>query len=103
MDGPARVIIPDAGKATLPQVAIEESVMRILFSVWAVLGAGLACGAGFGDGGPRSLLLTEHDVPRALGLADEVIVLSKGRVALRAAVGETSEEEISRALAGEGA
>ncbi len=53
------------------------------------------------DGAPRSFLLTEHDIPRALSLSDNVVVLSKGEVVLRAPSCETSVEMVSAAL-GEG-
>lgn len=61
----------------------------------------LSGGAGFDDSAPRSLLLTEHDIPRALSLADEIVVLSGGKVSLRAAACDTSAEQISSALVGE--
>ncbi len=58
-------------------------------------------GGGFEDGAPRSFLLTEHDIPRALSLSDSVVVLSKGEVTLRAFSCETSVEKVSAALVGE--
>lgn len=62
----------------------------------------LPAGAGFDDSAPRSLLLTEHDIPRALSLADEIVVLSGGEISLHSAARDTSEEQITSALAGEG-
>jgi ABC-type multidrug transport system ATPase subunit len=55
-------------------------------------------GAGFQNGAPRSLLFTDHDIPRALGLADWVVVLSKGEAVFRAASAETSAGEVSGAM-----
>lgn len=63
---------------------------------------GLSAGAGFDDSAPRSLLLTEHDIPRALRLADEIVVLSGGKISLRSAACDTSAAQISSALAVEG-
>jgi ABC-2 type transport system ATP-binding protein len=58
-------------------------------------------GAGFEDSAPRSLLLTEHDIPRALSLADEIVVLSSGKISFHSATRDTSVEQISSALAEE--
>jgi len=58
-----------------------------------------SAGAGFRDGAPRSLLFTDHDIPRALGLADWMVVFSKGEVIFRALAMETSAGEVSRVMA----
>ena len=59
----------------------------------------ISAGMGFEDSAPRNLLLTEHDIPRALSLADEIVVLSSGRVSLHSTARDTSVEQISSALA----
>lgn len=54
-----------------------------------------------GDGG-RSVVLTTHDIGRALDLTDEVVVLARGEVVFRAATAETTLERVTEALGGAG-
>ncbi len=53
-------------------------------------------------GGGRSVVLTTHDIGRALDLTDEVVVLARGEVVFRAASSEATLERVAEALGGAG-
>jgi branched-chain amino acid transport system ATP-binding protein len=51
-------------------------------------------------GGGTTLVLVEQDVGQAVAVADRVVCLLEGRVALERAAGETSRHEIAEAYFG---
>jgi heme exporter protein A len=95
-------------RAAMARAMLHEPDLFLLDEPFAGLDAGAAARLentlrglseeGQSGGGRRTLILTTHDVSRALSLSDEVIVLARGKVAIQAKVGETSSEELRRAV-----
>ena len=93
-------------RASMARAMLHEPDVLLLDEPFAGLDPGAAerlestlvdlAGKERGEG--RSLLLTTHDVSRALALSDEVAVLATGKVVIRRKTQEVSTEELTQAV-----
>ncbi len=95
-------------RAAMARAMLHEPELFLLDEPFAGLDAGAVArlentlrglsGEGQSDSERRTLILTTHDVSRALALSDEVIVLANGKMVIRADSQEASSEELRRAV-----
>ena len=92
----------------MARAMLHEPELFLLDEPFAGLDAGAAArlentlrglsGEDRSDGERRTLILTTHDVSRALALSDEVVVLANGKMVIRAESREASADELRRAV-----
>lgn len=95
-------------RAAMARAMLHEPELFLLDEPFAGLDGGAAArlentlrdlsGEGQGDAERRTLILTTHDVSRALALSDEVVVLANGKMVLRTDSQNASPEELRRAV-----
>lgn len=95
-------------RAAMARAMLHEPELFLLDEPFAGLDAGAAArlentlrglsGEGQGGSERRTLILTTHDVSRALALSDEVVVLANGKMVIRAESREASADELRRAV-----
>ncbi len=93
-------------RAALARAMLHEPELFLLDEPFAGLDAGAVerlentlRGLSGGDGGEQgTLILTTHDVSRALALSDEVAVLAHGKMVVRVNTGAASVEQLRRAI-----